>query len=91
MVGPSLDDFRHTNQAQKGIIQRILDNLFMEIQLKSSESTQFLCKCSFLEIYNERISDLLDDNRPNTSLRLYTILKVFFVHLFYFFYNTRNS
>lgn len=82
MMGPSLDDFRHTNQSQKGLIQRILDNLFSDIQEKTNDSIQFLCKCSFLEIYNEKISDLLDDTRSNTSLRLYFCIKSLYLSLF---------
>lgn len=30
---------------------------------------KFVCTCSFLEIYNERIHDLLDANSPSLQVR----------------------
>lgn len=37
--------------------------------LKSSQSKSFLCKCSFIEIYNEQIYDLLDTASASLFLR----------------------
>jgi kinesin family protein 4/21/27 len=42
-----------------GIIPRVISMLFQEIE-KRKNSTEFLVKASFLEIYNEEIKDLLD-------------------------------
>jgi predicted nucleic acid-binding Zn-ribbon protein len=57
-------------EAHRGLIPRILDNLFQNIDLRSSSSTiSFSITCSFLEIYNEKITDLLnhDSGRPSSS------------------------
>lgn len=37
--------------------------------LKSQQSKSFLCKCSFIEIYNEQIYDLLDTASSSLFLR----------------------
>lgn len=53
--------------SQSGLLPRVLSYLFEHISrtnLQRSEDTQTLCQCSFLEIYNEQIFDLLD-SAPN--------------------------
>ena len=45
----------------KGIIPRMIDSVFDFIQ-NSNEDIEFSVKCSFIEIYNEKIQDLLDRN-----------------------------
>jgi hypothetical protein len=42
--------------------------LFQCIEKERSEGVNFIIKCSFLEIYNEQIIDLL--NKSNTNLQL---------------------
>lgn len=37
--------------------------------LKSDQSKSFLCKCSFIEIYNEQIYDLLDTASASLFIR----------------------
>lgn len=37
--------------------------------LKSGQSKRFLCKCSFIEIYNEQIYDLLDTASASLFVR----------------------
>ncbi|KAL9648470.1 hypothetical protein ABK040_014090 [Willaertia magna] len=50
-----------------GLIPRVIYYLFHEMERKKQETNiKFVCKCSFLEIYNEKISDLLDDNISTT-------------------------
>lgn len=39
-----------------------------EEQLREQEQLRFVCKCSFLEIYNEHISDLLDPSSTNLQV-----------------------
>lgn len=39
------------------------------VSRKSSKSKSFLCKCSFIEIYNEQIYDLLDTASASLFLR----------------------
>lgn len=41
-----------------------------EVQLREQEQLSFVCKCSFLEIYNEHITDLLDPSSTNLQVQL---------------------
>ncbi|EQC42370.1 hypothetical protein, variant [Saprolegnia diclina VS20] len=45
-----------THGETRGVVPRILEALFAQL------SAPFECRCSYLEIYNERIYDLLDDD-----------------------------
>lgn len=49
----------HSNEELKGIIPRMMEYVFDSIN-QSSDDIEFSVKCSFLEIYNEKIQDLLD-------------------------------
>ncbi|KAL3503582.1 hypothetical protein ACH5RR_038031 [Cinchona calisaya] len=57
----------------QGIVPRIFQMLFSKIQQEqeNSDGRQFnyQCRCSFLEIYNEKIGDLLDPNKRNLEIR----------------------
>jgi len=44
---------------QYGIIPRVINLIFEEVE-KRKNKTEFIVKCSFLEIYNEELNDLLD-------------------------------
>ncbi|KFO71800.1 Kinesin-like KIF15, partial [Cuculus canorus] len=61
MMGPSdSDNFTHS---LRGVIPRSFEYLFFLIERekeKAGNGKSFLCKCSFIEIYNEQIFDLLD-------------------------------
>ncbi|XVF38949.1 hypothetical protein REPUB_Repub20aG0147000 [Reevesia pubescens] len=56
-----------------GITPRIFEYLFsrirMEEESRKNEKLRFSCKCSFLEIYNEQITDLLEPSSTNLQLR----------------------
>ncbi|XP_071703353.1 kinesin-like protein KIN-12C [Rutidosis leptorrhynchoides] len=56
-----------------GITPRIFDYLFTRIKLEEENRTDerlvYSCKCSFLEIYNEQITDLLEPSSTNLQLR----------------------
>ncbi|CAL1397532.1 unnamed protein product [Linum trigynum] len=56
-----------------GMTSRIFEYLFsrirMEEESKRDEKLKFHCKCSFLEIYNEQITDLLEPSSTNLQLR----------------------
>ncbi|KAF9973097.1 hypothetical protein BGZ65_009443, partial [Modicella reniformis] len=61
MMGPSIDD-----EETKGIIPRIVDRIFSSI-LTAPSTTEFTVKVSYMEIYMEKIRDLLNpvnDNLP---------------------------
>nr|KYP43610.1 Kinesin-like protein KIF15 [Cajanus cajan] len=56
-----------------GMTPRIFEHLFTRIQkekeARRDEKLKFTCKCSFLEIYNEQILDLLDPSSNNLQIR----------------------
>lgn len=57
----------------RGITPRIFEYLFMRIradeETRRGEKLKYSCKCSFLEIYNEQITDLLEPLSTNLQLR----------------------
>lgn len=59
--------------ADCGITPRVFEHLFsrirMEEESRRDEKLRFSCKCSFLEIYNEQITDLLEPSSTNLQLR----------------------
>ncbi|ESQ48192.1 hypothetical protein EUTSA_v10019874mg [Eutrema salsugineum] len=56
-----------------GVTARIFEYLFSRIKMEEEgrrdEKLIFSCKCSFLEIYNEQITDLLEPSSTNLQLR----------------------
>ncbi|KAK9280493.1 hypothetical protein L1049_014185 [Liquidambar formosana] len=56
-----------------GMTPRVFEYLFSRIQkekeVRRDEKLRFTCKCSFLEIYNEQILDLLDPSSINLQIR----------------------
>ncbi|XP_044023703.1 kinesin-like protein KIF15-A isoform X2 [Siniperca chuatsi] len=70
MLGPTeLDNF---TDELRGVIPRSFEYLFFLINReveRSAQSKSFLCKCSFIEIYNEQIYDLLDTASASLFLR----------------------
>ncbi|RMC05325.1 hypothetical protein DUI87_18514 [Hirundo rustica rustica] len=70
MMGPSdSDNFTHS---LRGVIPRSFEYLFFLIERekeKAGSGKSFLCKCSFIEIYNEQIFDLLDSASAGLFLR----------------------
>nr|XP_015212336.1 PREDICTED: kinesin-like protein KIF15 [Lepisosteus oculatus] len=70
MLGPAeSDNFTHD---MRGVIPRSFEYLFFLINReaeKSRNGKSFLCKCSFIEIYNEQIFDLLDSASASLFLR----------------------
>ncbi|GAV58960.1 Kinesin domain-containing protein/Kinesin-related domain-containing protein [Cephalotus follicularis] len=58
---------------QQGLTPRVFQELFTRIseeQTKHADKQlKYQCRCSFLEIYNEQITDLLDPNQRNLQIR----------------------
>ncbi|GMI70476.1 hypothetical protein like AT3G23670 [Hibiscus trionum] len=58
---------------QQGLTPRVFQRLFARIneeQIKHADKQlKYQCQCSFLEIYNEQITDLLDPNQRNLQIR----------------------
>uniref|UniRef100_A0A8C5AFN3 Kinesin motor domain-containing protein n=1 Tax=Gadus morhua TaxID=8049 RepID=A0A8C5AFN3_GADMO len=67
MLGPS-DSDNFTDEL-RGVIPRSFEYLFSLINKEVERSKSFLCKCSFIEIYNEQIYDLLDSASATLFLR----------------------
>ncbi|KAI3969418.1 hypothetical protein MKX01_019979 [Papaver californicum] len=63
----------HSPSSNQGIVPRIFQMLFSEIQREQENSgkkqVNYQCRCSFLEIYNEKIGDLLDPTQRNLKIR----------------------
>ncbi|XP_008069564.1 kinesin-like protein KIF15 isoform X2 [Carlito syrichta] len=80
MMGPSeSDNFSHN---LRGVIPRSFEYLFSLIERekeKAGAGKSFLCKCSFIEIYNEQIYDLLDSASAGLYLREHIKKGVFVV------------
>ncbi|KAM7253486.1 hypothetical protein ACFE04_021640 [Oxalis oulophora] len=72
MLG-EIDDANVKPNPHRGMIPRIFEFLFARIQAEEEsrrdEKLKYNCKCSFLEIYNEQITDLLDPAYANLQLR----------------------
>ena len=50
------------NKAEKGIIPNAFDHIFGYFDAQDNTSKKFLIRCSYLEIYNENVRDLLSKN-----------------------------
>jgi len=53
----------------RGIIPRAIEQIFHHIQGTASPTLRFLVRCSYLQIYNEVISDLLKPELTNLLIR----------------------
>ncbi|ELR48074.1 Kinesin-like protein KIF15, partial [Bos mutus] len=80
MMGPSeSDNFSHN---LRGVIPRSFEYLFSLIEREKEKAglgKSFLCKCSFIEIYNEHIYDLLDSASAGLYIREHIKKGVFVV------------
>lgn len=66
ILGPSQDP----EDSQRGLLPRCFEYIFNSIEeIKLKHDIQFLIKCSYLEIYQEQINDLLDPSPQNLQLR----------------------
>ena len=63
MQGPDIQD-----EELMGIIPRIVNNLFDKIE-NSLDNLDFLISLGIVEIYMEKIQDLLDPTRANLKIR----------------------
>jgi hypothetical protein len=61
-----------TNNEERGVIPRATEDIFNYIQSftnNNKNKTKFLLRASYLQIYNEVISDLLTPDRTNLAIR----------------------
>ncbi|PVH63148.1 hypothetical protein PAHAL_3G480200 [Panicum hallii] len=72
MLG-EISDLEVRPSPDRGMTPRIFEFLFARIRAEEEsrrdEKLKYSCKCSFLEIYNEQITDLLDPSSSNLQLR----------------------
>ncbi|VFQ78322.1 unnamed protein product [Cuscuta campestris] len=72
MLG-EIEELEFKPSPHRGMTPRIFEFLFARIRLEEEsrreERLKYSCKCSFLEIYNEQVTDLLDPSSTNLMLR----------------------
>ncbi|CAA0833219.1 Kinesin-like protein KIN12B [Striga hermonthica] len=60
-------------EEQQGLAPRVFRRLFERIAEEQTRQADrqlvYMCRCSFLEIYNEQITDLLDPSQKNLQIR----------------------
>ena len=59
----------HGSVEARGIIPRAIEQIFSHISKNASPRMRFLVRASYLQIYNEQISDLLKPERSNLVIR----------------------
>lgn len=57
-------------QGLRGLVPRVFDYLLEDLQWEGASAAQHTFSCSFLEIYNERVYDLLDGGSAKDSAGL---------------------
>jgi kinesin family protein 3/17 len=65
-----MEGFTYNNtDPQRGIIPRSIEEIFNYIEMYSSSDTKFMVRASYLQIYNESISDLLKPEKISLQIR----------------------
>lgn len=59
----------NSTDIQRGIIPRSIEEIFNHIESFSSPDTKFMVRASYLQIYNESISDLLKPEKISLQIR----------------------
>ena len=62
---------------KRGLIPRATEEIFRHIEGSASEKKKFLVRASYLQIYNEVISDLLKPDRTNLHIRYALFVCIF--------------
>jgi len=56
------------DNANKGIIPRTMDEIFKKIE-EADDNIEFIIHVTYMEIYNEKIQDLLNVNKCNLQIK----------------------
>ena len=65
-----MEGFRYSSQdPNRGIIPRSMEEIFKYIENSSNSRTTFMVRASYLQIYNETVSDLLRTDRTGLQIR----------------------
>ncbi len=60
----TMEGFKYSgNDPSRGIVPRSMEEIFRFIQMQQNKNTTFMVRASYLQIYNETISDLLKGER----------------------------
>ena len=66
----TMEGFKYnSNDPQRGIVPRSMEEIFRFIETKSAPKSTFMVRASYLQIYNEVISDLLKNDRNSLQIR----------------------
>ncbi|TVU00724.1 hypothetical protein EJB05_53834 [Eragrostis curvula] len=66
MEGPSI---LHCNQQKTGLVQRVVNELFESLLKSSTSMSTWTVKLSMVEIYLEKVRDLLDLSKDNLQIK----------------------
>lgn len=62
-----------SDHADRGVVPRVFQDLFSRIQRTQESSrekqTSYQCRCSFLEVHNDQINDLLEPSQRDLQIR----------------------
>ena len=68
MLGPPVNSIEPSKNAEHGLIYRCMNELFTSLKIKDKENQQLsLIKVSFIEIYQDKMRDLLISRRVNAN------------------------
>ena len=66
----TMEGFRYNmHDPQRGIIPRAIEDIFRYIESVQDEETTFMVRASYIQIYNEVISDLLRNEKKTLQIR----------------------